>query len=88
MIPYQELEKALARWKARSESSATAAASDDASVVIDERYGGASGSIPQSAGHGDDGDGGGVEGLPPPSENTGEIDLNDALLESYEEDDK
>jgi hypothetical protein len=82
MIPYHELEKALARWKARSESSAASAVSDDPSVVVDHVNGEQRGSIPQFAA-GDEG----VGGLPPPPENTGEIDLNDALLESYEEDD-
>ena len=71
-----------ARWKARSESSAAAGASDDASVVVDQSDGESPGSIPQAAVGAD-----GVGGLPPPPENTGEIDLNDALLESYEEDD-
>jgi hypothetical protein len=76
MIPYEELDRALARWKARAqsgggvvevsaESGAVAAAeSGESAVIVDEV-----GSVPE----------------PPPaaSERTGEIDL--AELETYEE---
>ena len=71
MIPYEELDRALARWKAKAQggvpeappAAAAAPVSEGTPVVVDEV-----GSIPQ-----------------PPSgpERTGEIDL--AELESYEE---
>jgi len=64
MIPFSELEKALARWKARKQGGG------DATPLPIE----AQGSIPR-----------GVGGLPPPKEQTGEIDLSDESVESYEE---
>ncbi|HET6280785.1 MAG TPA: hypothetical protein VFH73_07465 [Polyangia bacterium] len=63
MIPFSELEKALARWKNRKQGG-------DATPLPIE----AQGSIPRGAG-----------GLPPPREQTGEIDLTDENVESYEE---
>jgi hypothetical protein len=66
MIPYEELDRALQKWKARSQNAASDAAREFE----------AAGSVP-----------GGVDGLPPPSAHTGEIDLGDAesVVETYEE---
>ena len=61
MIPFEELERALARWKARSREGVTP-------QPVPEEY--ASGAVP--------------DGLPPPSEHTGEIDLNDDVVESVD----
>jgi hypothetical protein len=63
MIPFSELEKALARWKSRRQ------AGEGTPLPVE-----AQGSIPR-----------GVGGLPPPKEQTGEIDLTDESVESYEE---
>jgi hypothetical protein len=72
MIPYEELDRALARWKAKSQggvpeappaAAAAAPVSEGTPVVVDEM-----GSIPQPASG---------------PERTGEIDL--AELETYEE---
>jgi hypothetical protein len=70
MIPYEELDKALARWKARSQNVDPVAArefEESGSVSV-------SGSVP------------GVDGLPEPPDRTGEIELGDSVVESYEED--
>jgi hypothetical protein len=74
MIPYDELDKALQRWKARTQSGMAEAArqfeeSGKVSVVD------LSGSVP------------GDTGLPPPPDRTGEIELGDAeaVVESYED---
>jgi hypothetical protein len=65
MIPYEELDRALQKWKARSQNAAADAAREFE----------AAGAVP------------GVDGLPPPSAHTGEIDIGDAesVVESYEE---
>ena len=62
MIPYEDLERALARWKARGREGVTP------QPVGEEEYG--------AAPHPD--------GLPPPTEQTGEIDLSDDIVESVE----
>ena len=71
MIPYEELDRALQKWKARSQNAAADAAREfeegGPAVVVAE------GSIP------------GVDGLPPPADRTGEIDIGDSVVESYEE---
>jgi len=70
MIPYEELDKALARWKARSQNAAVEGARAQES----------SGAIPAAVPSA-------VSGrLPPPPDRTGEIDLGDSVVESYEED--
>jgi hypothetical protein len=61
MIPYQELERALARWKARSKEGATP-------EPLGEEYD----SSARAA------------GLPPPREQTGEIDVSDDVVESVD----
>jgi hypothetical protein len=73
MIPYEELDRALTRWKARSQSGMT-----DAAKEFEER--GASGAIPGLAEEAE------IEGLPAPPDRTGEIDLGDSVVEAYEED--
>jgi hypothetical protein len=83
MIPYDELDRALARWKARTQGGAVesdhvsveSAAVVGAVTVVTDGYG----SVPQPI------NGAGVNGLPPPSESTGELDLDDGVVESYEE---
>jgi hypothetical protein len=72
MIPYEELDKALARWKARSQNVAVDAAQEFE----------ASGAVPAATASGVSGS------LPtPPPDRTGEIDLGDveSVVESYEE---
>ena len=72
MIPYDELDKALARWKARTQNAAV-----DAAREFEE-----SGAVPSGAASGVSG------GMPtPPPDRTGEIDIGDAesIVESYEE---
>jgi len=65
MIPYEELDKALARWKTRTQNAAAEGARE---LEV-------SGGVPR-----------GVSGrLPPPPDSTGEIDLGDSVVESYEE---
>jgi hypothetical protein len=69
MIPYEELDRALQRWKARTQNAGTEAAREfeaSGAVVV--------GSVP-----------GAVDGLPPPPDGTGEIDIGDSVVESYEE---
>jgi hypothetical protein len=70
MIPYEELDRALQKWKARTQN-----ATADAAREFEESGRIAAGSVPA-----------GVEGLPPPPDRTGEIDLGDSEVESYEED--
>ncbi len=70
MIPYEELDRALQKWKARSQNAVSDAGrefEESGAVVI-------AGAVPA-----------GVDGLPPPSESTGEIDICDSVVESYEE---
>ncbi len=69
MIPYDELDRALARWKARSQNTST-----DAAREFEE-----SGPVPTMDADAE------VDGLPAPPDRTGEIDLNEAVVESYEE---
>jgi hypothetical protein len=69
MIPYEELDRALARWKARSQN-----ASGDAARQFEE-----SGPVPTMDA------GAELDGFPAPPDRTGEIDLNEAVVESYEE---
>ena len=74
MIPYEELDRALARWKAKAqggvpeappvEAAPSAPSSGETPVVVDEM-----GSIPQPVEH---------------HERTGEIDL--AEIETYDDD--
>lgn len=61
MIPFQELEKALARWKSRSREGVTP-------QPLPEEYE----ATPD------------IDGLPPPSEHSGEIDLNEDIVESVD----
>lgn len=61
MIPYAELERALARWKARERDG-----------VTPEPVGGEHGIASRR------------DGLPPPVEQTGEIDLSDDIVESVD----
>jgi hypothetical protein len=77
MIPYEELDRALARWKARSQNAA----------AVEFEASGPGGPPPppvQTYGAVPDGEAQ-IEGLPPPPDRTGEIDLGDAVVESYEE---
>jgi len=71
MIPYEELDKALARWKARSQNAAV-----DAAREFEE-----SGAVPAVAASGVSG------GLTPRPDHTGEIDMGDveSVVETYEE---
>jgi hypothetical protein len=71
MIPYEELDKALARWKARSQNAASDAAREFE----------AAGAVPDGE------ETGPVGGLPAPPDRTGEIDIGDAdsVVETYEE---
>jgi hypothetical protein len=71
MIPYEELDRALARWKARSQN-----ASGDAARQFEE-----SGPVPALDA------GAELDGYPAPPDRTGEIDIGDAeaVVESYEE---
>jgi hypothetical protein len=68
MIPYDELDKALARWKARAQNATVDAAGELHS-----------GAVPAAVESGASGR------LPPPPDRTGEIDLGDSVVESYEE---
>ncbi|HEX4404994.1 MAG TPA: hypothetical protein VH560_09210 [Polyangia bacterium] len=72
MIPYEELDRALARWKARSQN-----ASGDAGRQFEE-----SGPVPSMMEAGAE-----IDGLPAPPDRTGEIDIGDAesVVETYEE---
>jgi hypothetical protein len=71
MIPYDELDKALSRWKARSQNAAVDAAQEFES----------SGAVPMGTANGSSG------AIPVPPDRTGEIDLGDAeaIVETYEE---
>jgi hypothetical protein len=71
MIPYEELDRALARWKARSQN-----ASGDAARQFEE-----SGPVPAMAAEAE------LGGYPAPPDRTGEIDIGDAeaVVETYEE---
>jgi hypothetical protein len=71
MIPYEELDRALQKWKARTQNAAA-----DAAREFEESGAVAAGAVP-----------GGVDGLPPPPDRTGEIDIGDAesVVETYEE---
>jgi hypothetical protein len=66
MIPYEELDKALQRWKARTQNAAV-----DAAREFEESGAVAVGATP--------------DGLPPPPDRTGEIEIGDSVVESYEE---
>lgn len=70
MIPYEELDKALQRWKARSQNATV-----DAAREFEESGAVTMGAAPE-----------GVDGLPPPPDRTGEIEIGDSVVESYEED--
>jgi hypothetical protein len=71
MIPYEELDKALARWKARTQNAATDAAREFE----------AAGAVPATSASGHSG------GIPAPPDRTGEIELGDveSVVETYEE---
>jgi hypothetical protein len=73
MIPFEELDKALARWKARTQNAAV-----DAAREFEE-----SGAVTLGVGATPSGR---VDGLPPPPDRTGEIEIGDSVVESYEED--
>ena len=72
MIPYEELDKALARWKARTQNAAADAAREF------EESGAVPAATPTAAS-------GGVRAARP--DHTGEIDLGDveSIVETYEE---
>ena len=63
MIPYEDLEKALFRWKSRLHDGAAPEATGEAEEDL--------GTGPRYA-----------SGFPPPPEQTGEIDMNDEVVES------
>jgi len=63
MIPFEDLERALARWKSRGRDGAT----PEPTGEVDMRTGSR-----------------GVSNLPPPMEQSGEIDLNDDVVESVD----
>jgi hypothetical protein len=71
MIPYEELDKALARWKARTQNTASDAAREFE----------AAGAVPASTATGSSG------GFPARPDRTGEIELGDveSVVETYEE---
>jgi hypothetical protein len=71
MIPYEELDKALARWKARTQNVDAAREFEASGAIVIGQ-----GSTPS----------GRIDGLPPPPDRTGEIDLGDSVVESYDED--
>jgi hypothetical protein len=75
MIPYEELDRALARWKARSQN-----VDPDAARAFEER--GAAGATPAPVTMEASAE---IDGLPAPPDRTGEIDLGDAVVESYED---
>jgi hypothetical protein len=78
MIPYEDLDRALARWKARSQNAAVDAAREFEAV-------GAAGATPRPITASASGR---VAGLPAPADRTGEIDLADSVVESYEDDNR
>ena len=67
MIPYDELDRALARWKSRTQPV-------DAAREFEE-----SGAVPAAATNGTSGH------LPAPPDRTGEIEIGDAAIETYED---
>jgi hypothetical protein len=71
MIPYEELDKALARWKARTQNAAV-----DAAREFEE-----SGAVPAAPASGP------IGGLHAQPDHTGEIDMGDveSVVETYEE---
>ena len=81
MIPYEELDRALARWKARTHGGAspeTAAPviDDESQAPVLEAEAGVYESQPAS----------GPSGLPRPSDQSGEINLEEEVIETYDED--
>src|SRR5258708_1965541 len=78
MIPYEELDRALARWKARTHGGAVS----DSSGSIEIGSGATVVAVAVSVAAVDYE----VEGLPPPTEQTGETDLGAPVVRSYEED--
>ena len=63
MIPFEDLERALARWKSRGRDGATPEPTGEVDI----------GTAPRS-----------MDDLPAPMEQTGEIDLNDDVVESVD----
>ena len=78
MIPYEELDRALARWKARSQNVDL-----DAARAFEEH--GAAGATPRPVTMEAEEASAEIDGLPAPPDRTGEIDLGDAVVESYED---
>jgi hypothetical protein len=78
MIPYEELDRALARWKARSQN-----VDPDAARAFEER--GSAGATPGPVLMEAEEASAEIDGLPAPPDRTGEIDLGDSVVESYEE---
>jgi hypothetical protein len=88
MIPYEELERALARWKSRTQpagESATpahggAAAPDDEddSAMVQEMEVEAYSQPPRPP----------TNGMPKPRAQTGEISLEEEVIETYDDDDE
>ena len=78
MIPYEELDRALARWKARTQGGAVDGSHEvniDSSAVVQQvtAHGGDHGSVPQR-----------MSGSPESS--TGELDLdNEEVVETFDE---
>jgi hypothetical protein len=64
MIPYEDLERALARWKSRARDGATPEPTGEVEEL---------GTLPHNN-----------NGLPPPREQTGEIDIGDEVVESID----
>jgi hypothetical protein len=85
MIPYEELDRALARWKARTHGGAAAEApapvieaEASASVTDMEAEEGDYAATPGPAAV--------VNGRPHPPDRTGEISLEEEVLETYDDD--
>ncbi|MES1166086.1 MAG: hypothetical protein ABUR63_10025 [Verrucomicrobiota bacterium] len=81
MIPYEELDRALARWKARSQGGAPTEAVPEAEVSASAPLEVVAEETPLPVGPGDLGSY--PEAVPSSGERTGEIDL--AEVESYED---
>ena len=84
MIPYEELDRALARWKARSQGGAAVEAVPEAELSASAPLDVVAEETALPVGPGDLGRY--PEAVPTSGERTGEIDL--AEVESYEDDQK
>jgi hypothetical protein len=79
MIPYEELDRALSRWKARSQN-----VDPDAARAFEERGAATPAPLAMEAEEAS----AEIDGLPAPPDRTGEIDLGDAVVETYEDDNR